>query len=295
MKKKIILMLSMMALLVCVFAVSVSASTFSYGFDSIIGEISNISMSGNYVYNNVSSNYAFIDDIECIFGYQKLDVDLKSGRINSILIFNVEGLHQFVVEHNITSIEEFETLDDIFVEEKLVPFDSDSSGNLIPASQLVNCWYLDYEIVWEAYQSYVAEISVPTYEDGKADGVTEYKASTEYNAVLEGEYNRGMEEGLADGKTNYLASDEYKASLQLENDKGYRVGYQAGFENFRVSEECLEMLNDSYDDGYTAGANSVEQNNDDNVIVTFFPLLFIVCVILIAFSVFNSVKRRKRK
>lgn len=251
-------MLSMMALLVCVFAVSVSAGDF-FGFD----DLSNYDASS-------SENIVFVTSTKILnpADYTYSDFDSSAGRFGIVYItgpyktvgfININKWHELLTKDNnvVENSSEFDELVSSWADGSILPLD-DSWFNTEVSS------YRDE--LFELYQKYIAEISAPTYEDGKTDGVTEYKASeeyentiseaeqnaidgykssTEYNAVLQGEYNRGKDEaveayksstayknaldikystGLADGKANYIESAEYKEALQVEYDEGFEAG-----------------------------------------------------------------------
>ena len=267
MKKKFILIFSMVALVVCLFAISVSATNYLYTPNTELSDLpSSFYVSSSVVFTDSLYSNGIDKNFERLFGYQKFYFELADSSYSddSIIVFDIDNLHEFLLDFNIDTLEEFESFDSLLLENYLIPYDFDEHGNLIaPDSFFAFNWYADYELVWNAYQSYVAEITAPTYEDGKIEGVTEFKASeeyentineaeqnaidgfkssVEYNAMLQGEYNRGKDEavenyksspayknvldvkyqtGLADGKSNYIESNEYIEALQGEYDKGF--------------------------------------------------------------------------
>lgn len=243
MKKKFILIFSMLALVACLFALSVSASNYSYGFD--VPEdtyIYSISGTGFVGTNSANDSEGTVEGFDFLFGFSQCSIEFTNGETKyAFIIYNIEAFHEFVVSHNIDSKEEFLCLNDILVQEKLIPYEEDGDEILPSNSMFYYAWQSSNQYLFDVYNTYVSELNTPTYEQGKTDGVTEYKTSNEYYAELNKQYAQGKTEGvtaykssseytnamnakyatgLADGEANYIESDEYEEALQAEYDKG---------------------------------------------------------------------------
>ena len=242
MKKKFILIFSMVALVVCLFALSISASTYFYGLDSVDGFPVDDAYVNSWTANNMFEGEVR-SEVDYFFGFGTLYLG-NNGPSEGVYVFyvsNIDDLHEYLVSKDIDTFEDFSNLPNIMYDDGLIPFFEEEDGTIIPVGDFINGYFEnDKENLWNAYQSYLEEISAPTYEQGKTDGVTEYKTSNEYYGELNKQYVQGKTEGveayknsseyknamnakystgLADGKANYIESDEYEEALQAEYDK----------------------------------------------------------------------------
>jgi len=230
MKKKFILIFSMLALVACLFALSVSASNYIDFSEADLN--SNASVSFNVYLNTDYIDDDFTSTSEETFGLISYS---DSNNVSIFGFYNIEFWHSYLTEQNVKSSSDFATAVYHLIEIGAV-CDGDS-GIGYEGQSFSEDFYL-------AYQKYVALynlLNAPTYEQGKTDGVTEYKTSNEYYAELNKQYAQGKTEGvtaykssseytnamnakyatgLADGEANYIESDEYEEALQAEYDKG---------------------------------------------------------------------------
>ena len=239
MKKKLLIILSIMALSMCLFAVSISASNYIV-FPSEDVDMEQISPTGSnwtvrYIINtyNGSDGYDFDSSIDETFGF----VEFSATEISTFYGFiNIEWWHEYLTERNVKSVDDFCSSIENLVETGAVNNTGDSVGYY--GQNLANELY-------SLYQSYVAELNDKTYEqgvedgiaEGKIQGVAEYKESAEFKDAMADSFTEGMkffketqeyknalnlkyQTGLADGKSNYIESDEYATALQAEYDKG---------------------------------------------------------------------------
>ena len=213
MKKKIILILSIMAIAICVFALAVSASDYYVEMNGSFSSSHSSSVSGNYY--NV---HCYVSDTEDYFestlGYDFgiVEIYLYDSEIRNILLVNIENWHRFFTEKNITTLEEFNDYIPIAVEKNEFP--NESLCSFIPYLELYD------EHIWNGYCAYVEEINQPTYEDGLAEGAAEYKKSYEYLSSLD----LARTEGRSEGKMEFVKSKEYANALSNEYDRGLQDG-----------------------------------------------------------------------
>ena len=212
MKKKLILMLSIMAIAVCMFALTVSAS--------------------NYIdLSQIDFNFAPATQFDFFYNNYGVDSDFESSEDDTFGVFyfessngcyaygfiNIEWWHSYLSSNNVQSANDFNQLVFKMVDDGLIYDTNDASGIVYQLASNSNYYY-------EVYQSYVAELNAKTYEEGliegKAEGIEYFKTSTEYETTLNNKYVLGQKEGVA----NYLKSDDYTNALDAEYDAGYNQG-----------------------------------------------------------------------
>lgn len=203
MKKKLILVLSMLALMICVLALSVSAHGF---YDYIAsGRIPESNLFNNYIYqyfipcendDDLSEFYCFTMlswegyNNDVVYAYMPKELELF--------------YYRFTKDETITYYEFI-----AFLEEYVDTYGDDCC---------LDPW-LNRELTEEYFNKLFSDVSELTYEQGKVDGVTEYKASDEYNRVLNAQYTNGIKAGEI---------------------IGYDDGYAEGFNDGQVKKDGAE-------------------------------------------------------
>ncbi len=216
MKKKIILILSMLTLCVSLFAISVSATSveymdsfFSNGWDDMTSK-----SHGSFEYvtitkENISFNIFTVDDMSSDW----------------CVVSNIEAFKELCAG---MTWDEYVS----FCQNDLALTDTYFNIAIFNGIYTVFDYFMNYEVTL-------------TYEQGKTDGVTEYKSSEEYTTALTTKYDEGVAQGKIDGVTEYKESEEYTTALETE--------YQAGVSDFKESEEYSTALENAESDGYLAG------------------------------------------
>lgn len=291
-------MLTMCALLVCLFVISASADELV-----LIGLSDNPSLVGNYASHTISysdgpdSSYKFA--VHC---YMSSDMDGTAYYINP---YEFQKWCKDVSGKENLSYDEFKTYISA----------SDDEGSESVASY----WSSDYNGFNEEYfnalynyKSITQEDFTAQYNQGKTDGVTEFKESEEYTNILSSKY----EEGKTDGAEAFKSSDEYSQELQAEYTKGYGVGYEAykdsaeyesalntqfnlgsstGVKNYLESEEYSNALQNEYDNGYEAATTEDNQKRAKNMLGTALGISGALIIVLLCVYFFVGRKARKRR
>ncbi len=94
------------------------------------------------------------------------------------------------------------------------------------------------------------------YDEGKVDGVEEFKSSEEYTNILNNKYSTGYTEGIE----SFKASTAYTDALDLE----YSNGKVAGVNDFKASVEFKNTLKAQYNEGYDNGVSDTQGVNAKN-------------------------------
>ena len=123
----------------------------------------------------------------------------------------------------------------------------------------------------------------------KADILSTYKNSTEYQQALNDKYNEGLSAGQNVG---------YSLGLQSGTNIGYAQGYADGKSEFRASNAYQNDLENSanagyslgYDDGYNDASLNQKNSNPIQIII-----LFLTLIILIAIAISLSMYLKKKK
>ena len=169
----------------------------------------------------------------------------------------------------------------------------------------------------EAYQAYDKAVEAGTiteedrliaqYEQGKIDGVIEFKSSSEYTTEISEAKQQGADEykqsndyhssiNLAKnvGVEEYKKSDAYASVLNDEYNIGYSEGVSAGEISYKASNEYKAALSDEYDDGFDDGYVEGQQKVNVGPIIAGISLLGIVCVVILIITRKNKKQRRRR-
>ena len=296
MKKKLILILSMVALLVCVFAISVNADDFNSPFAS---EIVTVNLPTYYMtYDgsfDISPAMILNESYELItyfylgghtFHYNDGSNDFVQ---NSILQYpDSDGEIQEVYDMKLIKA---------YLESKdVVDFNSFN----VWRKNIESCGpfddFLISTVTEEIYEKMFIfkESSVITEEDliaqynqGKTDGVNEFKESDDYTGALLTEYTSGH----ADGYNAYKESNEYQSALETQ----YKLGSSTGVKNFIESEEYSNALKAEYDNGFEAATAEQEQEGAINILTTVLGISGALVLILLGVYFFMGKKGKKRR
>ena len=200
--KKFIFILSILALVVCCFAVTVSASEyFDCYYNNYDAEYSGYFELGT---NSGDSYQEFTSSVEEEFGLFSV-----SGPKGAFIIgfINIEWWHTYFSSQNVTN--DAVTFEDAV--ENLSEMGAIAEGLTIYSILISNTPQLH-----ELYLNYVEELNTPTYEDGVEAGVSAYKNSYEYEEVIKA----AKDEGKAQGVIDYMNSYEFAEALELEYERG---------------------------------------------------------------------------
>ena len=207
MKKKIVLILSLLALMVCLLAVSVSASTYL--------DFSGVELDPDvYCYINVYGNVedGFTSNIEEYFGIVKYSDNQDN---NAYGFVNIEWWHSYLKDKNIVDANEFSNLILSMAEEGMIPnTDSNDIGYYA-------CF--DADRYFSVYQKYVA--SLKTYDEGVEDGKV-LGAELGYDSGYSAGETDGYKTGYNAGKIAYKNSNEFDVEIQSSYNDGYDDGYE---------------------------------------------------------------------
>ena len=261
MKKKIILILSMCALLVCLFVISASATTVT---------------SPNFDFNDIDITQG--DDRLMLYSFDTGDFmysDFYCGGSNFWIFWNIE---EFQARFNGYSYQEFIN----YCNENAF----DSEDNSTAYMDLRDMSESDYNYFIN-YTSISQEDLTAQYNQGKIDGVTEYKDSEEYSSILEGKYT----EGYGVGYNAFKESAEYESALETQ----YKLGSSTGVKNYIASEEYTNALQAEYDNGYEAATSENEQKEAKEMLATALGATGILIVVLLCWYYFLGKKGRKRR
>lgn len=280
MKKKIVLILSIVALMVVVFALSVSASNYvdlddfsKYSPD--VGE-------SFYLYTSV-----FDRDMQ---SGQELEFNSTAGEfgffyisgIDSLFGFiNIEKWHELLSKEVIDSPSDFKNVVLSWQDGLILPMPDNVSGYSFFFSQ----FDAYHEKAYALYQQYVAELNEPTYEDGLAEGVAEYIESDEYKNALLAERAAGKLEGI----DTYKKSDPYIKSLNAE----YTRGLEDGEANFVKSEEYATALQTEYNQGKADGAANSKAGDVKTIAFSVVGIALLGLVVYWLMTKFHKGKRRR--
>lgn len=256
MKKKIILILSMCALLVCLFVISASATDAIYmvDFDS----------SSEGISNEISDT--------C---FEDTNFSIKvSSNGNIWVIHNIEGFQSFVNNMDYDSFYE------------LCQSRYNSCGHNL-YSKFIESSYR-FEQCFDYFVNYgkneiTEEDLTAQYNQGKTDGVTEYKESEEYSNVLSTQYNQGKTDGVAEFKD----SEAYETVLAVERS----IGASEGVANYLDSTEYADTLQAEYDKGY----DDAESEKASNMLGTALGSVGIVVFVLLGVWLWITLSKKKKR
>lgn len=302
MKKKLILILSMVVLCVSLFAIGVSADSFtvnnlevvtydlpSYFVDPYLAEIEPMIMfkndgyfeapmvNGYTFYYNDGSYSEYIDYIE--FSYYTIN--------NSpCYCYNFKILKAYLETKDVVDFSSFNVwrkqlevngpLEDLLVN----TIDEELYNELFTFED--NPTYSEADLTAKYNEGYNEG-----YTLGKTDGVNEFKESDDYTGALLAEYTSGH----ADGYNAYKESNEYQSALETQ----YKLGSSTGVKNFIESEEYSNALQAEYDNGFEAATAEQEQEGAINILTTVLGISGALVLILLGVYFFMGKKGKKRR
>ncbi len=198
MKKKILLTLTIISLIVVVFALSVSASDY---FDYDAMNFCNGMISYEYYDNHYNGFDSSVNDT---FGVFKLAC--SECVMYSYGFVNIEWWHSYFTEQNVSNYDDyFAALSNLF-----------EIGAIESGSGIEYACLSDAEFFYNTYEKYVAELNALSYDDGVSDG-TELGYISGYSQGEAAGLKAGYEEGFAD----YKLSTEYLLKLEQKYNEGY--------------------------------------------------------------------------
>ena len=281
MKKKLILILSMVALLSCVFVVSVSASNYGFDFDNLqnsFGGVYNVYLNKDHNDNcNISSPSNF--GVGYIDGYY--------------FYINIEFWHQLFSDYGVSDFESFcMCLESLFANGVLC-----NRYETGCRSELGFLVFNYCESFYDIYVNYLNEPETKTYEDGFAEGkelgVSEYVSSEEYTNALNNKYTEGKQAGYDEGVTAGTDIGYNTGYAQGQTD-GYSDGYTIGYNEYIGSKEYAKVLKAKYDDGFSDGEEEAKASSF-NVIISVLPVMLILDAVAIGIVVYKVIKRSKNE
>ncbi len=155
------------------------------------------------------------------------------------------------------------------------------------------------EAIDSAIQSYLNSpefegLKQDIYSGAHADGITDYKASDEYESAMNAQYDKGLSLGYDNGYQN--AYDEAAIAMY---DKGVADGYA----NFRGTEEYSNTLNANYVGGYERGYTDGHEDGVDYAVdkaynpatlISLVCALFVFIIIALVISRISFKKGKKK-
>lgn len=253
-------MLAMCALLVCLFVISASATDaiymveFKTSSENLCGEI----------YDTCFDDTNF---------------SIKSSGDGSFwIIRNIEGFQSFVNNMDYDSFYEL-------CQSRYNSCGHDFYFRLTESTyRFEQCF--DYFVNYGKNEITQEDLAVQ-YNQGKIDGVTEYKESEEYSSTLQSEYTKGYGEGFE----AYKDSAEYESALNTQ----FNLGSSTGVKNYLESEEYSNALQNEYDNGYEAATTEDNQKGAKNMLGTALGISGALIIVLLCVYFFVGRKAKKRR
>lgn len=271
MKKKIVLILSIMAISICVFALSVFAEEFNINNDYL--DLSRVELGYRYD-SNISLNVTVENTDNNNLGEYVGFISKQNAEVVGII--NVNFWHGLF-----TSYGGINSPDDL---ELAFMWGYENGYFENEMGYLYEYFCSSYDSVYETYVNYLESINEPTYDDGYNDGydkgVTEFKESVEYQTSLD---NARIE-----GATEFKESVEYQNSLDIARTEGRSEGKM----EFVKSKEYANALSIEYDKGFQDGINDDSVEPSD-VIGMALGVGMIVVLAIICIMAFNKKKRKR--
>ena len=264
MKKKILLTLTIISLIVVAFALSVSASNYSYFVD----EFTFTSGGYSYYITTDSENTTLENDFAFV------SVENSDYTCIGLLFENIENFDKYIKDKNITN--RFELINAIRQsgDDGEINIDEEICPSIVYFVEAYS------ELVWNGYTSWLSIVNSKTYEDGLKDGVTDFLKSEEYFDALE--------------DVKVLAVDEYKSS-QLFKDRlalEKSLGVSEGKAEFIASDEYQILLDDEYDRGLKDGA---AEDGGSVVGTTVTSILGVGVLLIVLLTVVNAISKKRKK
>ena len=255
MKRKFKIIFAIVAVMAMLFAFAISSSASTY--DSLgsleSGHLSSSVNDGYYFYRIVAGNgfynVAYFASYESsfydAFGHYDLSIEEVNAFLDEENEFYNEGFWyaDFVIDYPVFfelmdndhdlglfgEVEEVKSAYKVYSALKLGYTQSELDSALADATKDMYTQEQLEASVSQALATVPSEEDLEAkYNEGKLDGVTEYKESEEYASVLLTKYNDGFVAGTAEGALAYAKSEAYKTALAEEYDKGYDDGFVDG-------------------------------------------------------------------
>ena len=129
------------------------------------------------------------------------------------------------------------------------------------------------------------------YDEGKVEGVEEFKSSEEYTNVLNNRYSTGYAEGIE----AFKVSKAYTDALEVQ----YSTGKTDGVTEFKKSVAFANSLKAEYDEGYNAGVTDTEgqvvKNEFTKVISVFIGVMAFGIILMSVLGVTSKLKKKKHR
>ena len=280
MKKKFILIFSLIILSVCIFAFSSSASNY-YNFNNLDLSSMNTIYSNMYSLSSDCDNNQFVSSLGYDLSFVSFDFYNTNNSDFSLYswgLLNCENWQKYIEDHNISNYDEFYLSFDKGIE---LGYWQDGFSFYY----YLGGGYATQDL-WNCYQGWLAEQNAPTYEDGiaqgKIDGVTEFKGTEEYKS----QYTTGYTDGI-----NNFKETELPEMLALEK----QIGQAEGKSIYLASEEYADVLKAEYDNGYNAATNENDKTQIKNSLGVIVGSCGLVVIFLLAFYFMTSKKKYKRR
>ncbi|MBP3323795.1 MAG: hypothetical protein J6M16_06350 [Clostridia bacterium] len=253
MKRKIKLLILTLSVVAMLFAFAISSSASNYvNFDDFV-ILPNAHID---TYSVLNTNKLFDSSSPEEFGYDTISCSSGSNIYYAYAFYNIEYWDTLFTAYNVQSAEDLLAFKSKLVELNFISGEDLDWDNFFNNADVYYNLYLSYKSSGEEkftqadIDSAVTEATKDMYtqtqfDEAKATGVSEYKASSEYATALE--------QASANGVTVYKDSEEYKTALSTKYTTGYDEGKIAGVENYKSSEEYSTILNTKYNDGFVAG------------------------------------------
>lgn len=209
------------------------------------------------------------------------------------LIVDSSLLQEFCSLNNLSSVSDFTSYLYIYYAttpegEYQYPGLSDFERESI--SNFANGFYCSEDLFQEAlsYKRITSDTVIEKYNQGKVEGVEEFKSSEEYTNVLNNRYSTGYAEGIE----AFKVSKAYTDALDLQ----YSNGKVAGVTEFKNSVLFANTLKAEYEEGYDAGVLDTQGVNTKNETTKLISILIGVIGFGILFTaVLSAVGAFKKK
>ncbi len=280
MKKKIILICTLVVMCLCVFAISASATTVSYvlgtpyfddgtpAYDSTTGMIESNMLTYYYDFSKYGYNitlFTYVTSSMPEYGYSIYTCDNIENFYNDIKL-NVPEKYEDITQNNIFSF---------LCNHRGYCGDS----TLYYYDCLINLYNIYENDILSKYDVGYSE----GLTQGKIDGVTEFKTTEEYKS----QYTNGYTAGI----TYFKTSDEYAETLELER----QIGQAEGKNNYLGSEEYKAALNKEYNNGYDTASSELEQEQTKNSLAVILGSCGIFVLALLVVYFLMPRKKHKRR
>lgn len=291
MKKKIILVLSIMAIAICVFALSVSAEKTYFSENDYLDftRILYTSSTDGFCHMDVTVEETSVNgtNIGFIFQYGEFQKNVVVGFINA------DFWHVIFSNYGVSGSSDLESAFDYAV----------NSGLIINEVTYVYEILLLYsDSIYTTYVNYLASINASTYDEGYEDGYSEglnagYNSG--YSQGTTAGYNGGYVAGNEYGYTNgfYAGGDiGYESGITQGEELGFNNGYAAGGDNYKLSTEYDIAIADAWNAGRTNGYKQgyEDKASEFNPLALLISLLTVCELALVITVIVKKIRRRKR-